>query len=343
MKLNFRKGSAFANKKAHEYLDKKEPEDIKKITIIRHAAIGDMIAARPFIIELKNFFPNAFITLSTVSGYTYGVPDDLIDYTHIINKKNKNGKKTTFLERYKEIKKLPQQDIIFDLTDNSLSLITILVNRPKLKIGYSYRWIRRFFYDISTLRSDFVFETMSMNHQINILGAYTKSYPLEYRLSDKKRKKREPYIVYFAGASIPEKCWGEENFIELLKLMIEKYPNYKHIVLKGIKDDEDFNNIYQPFKNDDRVIHQNTLELSKVYDYLAEASLVIVGDTGLRNMAIGTHTPTIGLMFAFGVSAIRYLPQTKEHEVVYNLDYSRPSPQKVYKTTVELMDRLYEY
>jgi len=344
IKLNFRRGGAYASKKAKNYLETIDPKDIQEVTVIRHAAIGDLVATRPFLIELKKYFPNAKITLSVIRSYMYGIPDDLIDAVHIIDKldlENKK-KKTSVFQRIKQIKELPKQDIIFDLTDSSLSFLIMQIAQPKLKVGYPYRWIRRMFYDITILRSDFTFETMSMLHQLNILGANTKHYPLEYKLSDKTCNKNEPYIIYFAGASIEARCWGDNNFIELITLMLNKYPNHKHVVLKGIKEDEGFNEIYELFKDNPSVIHQDALPLDKIYDYLAEASLVIVGDTGLRNMALGVHVPTIGLIFAFGVSPLRYLPQVESHEVVYNLDFTKPSAEKVFDSTVKLMEKVYE-
>lgn len=343
IKLNFRRGSAFASKKAKQYLETINPEDVKNITVIRHAAIGDWVATRPFLIELRKYFPSAKITLSVMRTYMYGMPEDLVDAIHIMDKDvpSDKTKKTSLFTRIKQAKELPPQDIIFDLTDSSLTLLLIIFSKAKLKVGYPYRWIRRLFYDIATLRSDFVFETMSMFHQLNILGANTKHYPLEYKLSNKETNKEDPYIIYFGGASIIHRCWGDNNFIELIKLMKEKYPQYNHVILKGIKENEQFNEVYEPFKNDTNVIHQCALPLNKVYDYLAEASLVVVGDTGLRNMAIGTHTPTIGLIFAFGISAIRYLPKTQNHAVVFNQDYSKPSPKIVFKDCVSLMENLY--
>ena len=334
---SYRPGGAFVSKKAKEYLKTINPTDKLKICVIRHAAIGDWIAARPFLIELKKYFPNATITVSAIGSYIYGIPDDLADEIHVVDKIDKNGKKTTFLQRYKQIKQLPKQDIIFDLSDSSLTLQIMLINNPKLKIGYPYRWIRRIFLDIATLRSDFVFETMSMMHQLNILGANTKHYPLEYKLSTKTTNKENPYIIYFGGASVQSRCWGDENFIELIRLMKEKYPNYNHVILKGIKDDEKFNEVYAPFKANLNVIHQDALPLDKIYDYLAESSLVVVGDTGLRNMAIGTHTPTVGLMFTSYLSPMRYLPKTENHQVVYNIDVSKPEFRKVFDTIITII------
>jgi ADP-heptose:LPS heptosyltransferase len=342
IKLNFRRGAAFANKKANEYLKDKNPEDFKSIAVIRHAAIGDFVVMRPFLIELKKFFPNANITLSVISSYMYGIPEDLIDNVHVIDKQHLDNKqkKTSFFYRYHQIKQLPPQDIIFDLTDSALTLLIMLFSKTKLKIGFPYRPLKRFFYDITTVRSDFVFEAQSIMHQINILGANTKHYPLDYGITKKKRELKNPYVVYFAGASMKSKCWNEENFIELIKKMIVSYPNYTHIILKGIQDDEQFNEIYNPFKNTVNVIHQNPLPLEEIYDYLAQSTLLVSGDTGVRNMAIGSNTATVGIMLAAKTSPIRYLPKTEKHQAVFNVDGTQPSVNEVYKTVREIITLL---
>jgi ADP-heptose:LPS heptosyltransferase len=344
MKLNFRKGGAFASKKAYNYLKNKKPEDIKSIVVIRHAAIGDFVVMRPFLIELKKFFPNAKITLNVLRNYMYGLPEDLVDDIFVTDKYQKNNpeKKTSFFQRIKQVKSLPPQDILFDLTDSSMSLLFTIFASASLKVGYPYRGIRRFFYDVSTLRSDFVLETMSMFHQLNILGANTQHYLLEYQVSSKTREIAAPYIVYFAGASIQARFWGSENFKNLITEMRKLYPGYKHIILKGIKKDEVFDDIYAPFEEYSDVIHQDALPLEEIYDFLAAASLVIVGDTGIRNMAIATNTPTVGLIFARGVSPQRYLPKVQIHQVVYNTEYEKPSVEAVIKMISYVMERAYE-
>ncbi|QOY55229.1 glycosyltransferase family 9 protein [Candidatus Sulfurimonas marisnigri] len=344
MRLNFRRGSAFANKKAKKYLKNKKPEDIKSVAVIRHAAIGDFVVMRPFLIELKVFFPNAKITLSVDRNAMYGMPKDLVDEVHIIDKVfvDNKSKKTGMFSRLKQIRELPKQDILFDLTDSSLTLLMAIFAKVDIKVGYSYRAFRRLFYDLSVLRSDFVLESQSMLHQLNILGANTKHYPLEYGLTKESRDIKNPYIIYFAGASIQARCWGEENFVMLIEKMRNKYSDYQHIVLKGIKEDEQFDDIYAPFADYENVVHQNTLPLEGIYDYLAKSSLVIVGDTGIRNMAIASNTPTLGLMWAMGISPLRYLPKVKEHQVVFNSDYLKPSVDEVLNSTIQLMDGLYE-
>lgn len=342
MKLNFRRGAAFASNKAREYLKDKKPEDIKNITVIRHAAIGDFVVMRPFLIEMRKFFPNAKITLSVLKHYMYGIPYDLIDDVHVMHRYKEDGSKAGFFSRLKEAKSLTKQDIIFDLTDSTLSLFLVLFSKPKLKVGYSYRAFRRMFYDVSVLRSDFVLETISMFHQLNVLGANTQHYPLDYAITEKIRKSENPYIIYFAGASVENRCWEPARFIELIQLMSEKYPEYKHVVLQGIGENEHFNEIYEPFDKKENVSHQKALPLEDIYDYLAESSLVIVGDTGIRNMAIAANTPTLGLMWAPYISPLRYLPKVQEHQVVFNTDFIQPSVENVYQSAKNMIDKLYE-
>jgi len=342
LKLNFRRGSAWASQKAKDLLAKKKPEDIQAVTVIRHAAIGDFVVMRPFLIELRKFFPNAKITLSVMRCYMYGLPEDLVDAVHIVDKKDPHtGKKTNFFQRRKQIQELPTQDIMFDLTDSALSLMLVLFSDTKIKVGYPYRWVRRLFYDIAVPRSDFVLETMSMMHQINIMGANTQHYPLEYALTRQTRNEKEPFIIYFAGASVAVRCWEEQNFVALIKKMLQRYPEYKHVVLQGIGKEEHFNAIYEPFKDNTQVVHQKPLPIEEIYDYLATSSLVVVGDTGIRNMAIAANAPTLGLMWVQNISPMRYLPKVQEHQVVFNAEFTPPSVDEVYEGAVKMLENLY--
>jgi len=336
IRLNFRRGSAFAKDKARKYLKTVLPKDIKQVCVIRHAAIGDFMVIRPFLIHLKKFFPNAKIILSVNKNAMYGLPYDLVDEIHTVQKDHpiKKGKKTSFFQRIKEIKKLPSCDIIFDLTDSSLSLLIILLSKAKLKIGYPYRWIRRIFYDIATLRSDFVLESLSAIHMLNILGY--KHTDLIYGFEDKYFKKDIKRIIYFAGAALKSKCWERGKFILLIEKMAKKYTNYEHIILQGIKEDEKFLDIYNSLKNIKNVKLQSAMKLNETMQYLSDSRLVISNDTGIRNMAIAVDTPTIGIFFATG--AFRYWPRNNKHECVFNLNYTSPSVEDVFNESVRLLN-----
>ena len=336
MQLNFRPKAAFASKKAFNYLADRHPGDINQIVIIRHAAIGDFMNIRPFLLGLKSFFPDAKIALSTINTYAYGTPDDLVDDVHIIDR-TINGKKTSAFQRLKQIRQLPRADLLFDLTDSSLSLLTAIFSKPKLKIGYSYRPSRRFFYDISTLRSDFVLEADSVLHMLYMLG-YSRHGDLEYGYDKLYPKKPAKQIVYFAGASMKNKCWSEDKFSALIGQLSDQYPDYKHVILQGIRDDEKFLEIYKPISDKGNVVLKETMSLDGVMQFLSNSHLLISNDTGIRNMAIATQTPTIGIFF--DIAPFKYWPNEKKHNCVFNEDYRQPAVNDVLSSAVKMMEYL---
>ncbi|WP_457749253.1 glycosyltransferase family 9 protein [Sulfurimonas sp.] len=340
MKLNFRRGSAFASQKAREYLKDKKPQDIKSITVIRHAAIGDFMNIRPFLIELRKFFPNAKITLSVVKHYMYGIPEDLIDALHVMSRYKKDGSKTSIFTRIKEAKELPAQDIIFDLTDSTLSLLLVFLSQAKLKIGYPYRTIRRMFFDIATLRSDFVVEAVSVEHMLNILGAKTE-FPLHYGLEKTYPKTEDvKQIVYFAGASTKSKCWEADKFRELIAKMSQNYQDYDHVILQGIGKDEKFYEIYEPLKERKNIKLQEVMPIEEVMHFLANSRCLVSNDTGVRNMGIALEIPTVGIFFH--IPPFRYWPREEKHDCVFNVEYTSPEVADVFAATKQLIDKLYE-
>jgi len=314
----------------------KHRSDISQIVVIRHAAIGDFMNIRPFLLGLKSFFPNAKITLSTINTYSYGTPDDLIDDVHIIDR-TINGKKTSVFQRLKQIRKLPKADLLFDLTDSSLSLLTSIFSKPKLKIGYSYRPSRRFFYDISTLRSDFVLEANSVLHMLYILG-YSRHGDLEYGYNKLYPKKLAKRVVYFAGASMKNKCWSEDKFTALIDQLSGQYPDYQHVILQGIRQDEKFLEIYNPISNKKNVALKETMSLEEVMQFLSNSHLLISNDTGIRNMAIATQTPTIGIFF--DIAPFKYWPNEKKHNCVFNENYQQPVVEDVFRSAINMMEYL---
>ena len=336
MQLNFRQKAAFASKKAVNYLADKNPDDISQIVIVRHAAIGDFMNIRPFLIGLKSFFPSAKITLSTINSYTYGIPNDLINEVHVIDR-TVGDKKTSFFQRIKQIKQLPQADLLFDLTDSSLSLYTTIFSKPKLKIGYSYRSFRRFFYDISTLRSDFVLEADSVLHMLYMLG-YSRHGDLEYGYGKLYPKKHAKQIVYFAGASMKNKCWSEDKFTALIEQLSDQYTDYQHVILQGIRKDEQFLEIYSPISHKKNVKLQKTMSLEGAMQFLANSHLLISNDTGIRNMAIATQTPTIGIFF--DIAPFKYWPNEQKHDCVFNKNYQQPAMTDVLDSAVKMMEYL---
>lgn len=335
MKLWYEKG-AWASKKGKKAAAEIIPESVQSIAVIRHAAIGDMMVLRPFLVQARTFFPNANITLSIINNYSYGVPSDLVDRVHCIDKKI-NGKKTSFMYRLNQIRELGEHEIIFDMADTGLSRMTCLLNSAKLKIGFPYRTFKNYlFYDIALLRSDLVPEVETLLHMLYILGA-PKLVTLNYGYPTYETKRERAYIIYFTSASLGFKCWPKGHFLELIKSMAIRYPSIDHIILEGINSFEKVDDLVLQLSQYTNVMKQESLPLEQIIPFLGEATLVVCGDTGIRNMAIATDTPTVGIFF-FTVP-YRYLPINPKHKAVFNHDGSVPDIKSVL-SQIELMDLL---
>jgi ADP-heptose:LPS heptosyltransferase len=310
MKFWFTKG-VWASKKSRQVIANLSCEQIRNIAVIRHGALGDMLLTRAFLVETRKAFPEAFITLSIVSNYTRGTPDDLVDRVHIVH--GTDQRDTPLRTRIKRMRELGEQDLIFDLASSNRSVMTCLFNKAKLKIGFPYRKIQaRLFYDVATCRGDTNFEVNDMLNMLHIFGIKT-AYPHRYDMPGTPLQRDRPYIVYFAGASTPNKCWPAAHFSRLITQMVVLYPEHQHLVLEGIQPWEKADEILEPISSPGltTAIQADTIE--ETTSLLKGASLVVSNDTGIRHLAIVSETPTVGIFYA---DPFRYWPRYPIHDIV---------------------------
>jgi len=318
-----------------EQLQKLSIENIKSIAVIRHAALGDMVLTRNFLIEAKELFPNAKITLSVVSNYTRGVPSDLIDILHTINLNDKNKNNIAHLVR--SSKQLGDHDLIFDLATTSRSIWLCKLNKAKLKIGFPYRLTYRYlFYDITVHRSDVNFEADDMLSLLKPFGLKI-SYPLKFKMPGSSIVREKPYVLYFTSASTPDKCWPAENFAELIKLMSERFPDYDHLILKGVKEWESIESIMVKLKTSKNVFPLDSVSsVEDLISFVKGAKLVVSNDTSVRNIAITCEVPSVGIFFL--TPPFRYQTQNPIHKVAYKSDCSIPGVLEVFNASQSLLN-----
>jgi ADP-heptose:LPS heptosyltransferase len=310
MRFWFTKG-VWASKKARKAIADLTREQIKNIAVIRHGAFGDMLLTRAFLVEARRAFPHATITLSIVSNYTRGTPEDLVDRVHVVHGSDQRG--TPLRARIQRMRELGEQDLIFDLASSNRSVMICLVNKARLKIGFPYRKIQaRLIYDVATCRSDTNFEVDDMLNMLQIFGIKT-AYPHRYNMPGMAVTRDRPYIVYFAGASTPNKCWPAGHFSQLIEQMLQLYPQHQHLVLEGIQPWEKADAILEPIDSPERAeaVTANTVEDTTAL--LKGADLVVSNDTGIRHLAIVSQTPTVGI---FLTDPFRYWPRYPIHDIV---------------------------
>ena len=335
MKLWFERG-AWASAKGRTRAAAISQDEVKSIAVIRHAALGDMVLVRCFIAELRKHFPKASITLSIVSNYTYGAPEDMVDRLHVVH--GSDQRQTPLFEKIRRIRALGYHDLIFDLAATSRSLLTCLLNPAGLKVGFPYRMSqRRLFYDLTVLRSDFKFEAELMLDMLNLLGCKT-DYPPQFHMTTQPEQRQRPYLIYFTSASTPAKSWPEANFSALLQEAADKYPGFDHLVLEGTGEWESIDGLMQQVSKKDNIHAVKSMSLEKVMQLLKGAHLVVCNDTGIRNLAIALETPTLGIFFS--TVPFRYWPRYGLHDASFLSDGRIPDVEQVLSDLTHIMEKI---
>ena len=311
---------SWVSKNARDKAEKLDKNKVKKIAVIKHAALGDMLQVRPMLITLKEAFPNAELTLSVVTNYIKGIPEDLIDHLHVAKG---NDKKYGFKETLHSFKELGYQDIVFDISATTRSFWVTKLNPAGLKIGYLHKGIHRFLYDIAIPRSHYRFEGETFLEQVNTIGIQY-DWPLRYDYSIPDRVYKKPYIVYFPTASVPDRCWPPEYMAELVAEMCKKYPDIDHLLLAGLAEweSETAHAIAEKIGT-----HSNFKVLEAGPDdfsLVCHAEAIVINDTGLRHLAIVAGTPTV-CIFPISPNVFGYSPLFGNHKAVV-ADESGPAP-----------------
>lgn len=322
MRLTVEK-STWRSKNAREKLARIEPQSVRRIAVIKHAALGDMLLTRPLFITLRSHFPAAELTLSVIGHYLRGSPKDLVDRIHTMpSGKDKPG----LLSSLKAFRELGEQDLLFDITASTRSFFLSRLTKARFKIGYQHRGVHRLIYDVAIPRAAYRYEAETFAEQLHPLGIQF-DWPPRFEMGVEPLKRDRPYIVYFPTASNLEKSWPAEHFSELLSQLSIEFPSYDHIILSGLADWEKSiaENIAQSVAQRDNVIQlaagPNDPGLIK------GATVLVSNDTGIRHLGIVLDTTTVGVFFdavPFG-----YWPRWGRHQVVYHEDGSKPTSNEV--------------
>jgi ADP-heptose:LPS heptosyltransferase len=114
----------------------------------------------------------------------------------------------------------------------------------------------------------------------------------------------------------------------LVRKMAEAYPQFEHLVLRGIEDWESIQAILTSLQNLGNVQAVSADEVAETVSLIKGAKLLVSNDTGIRHIGIVCDTPTVGLFFSTEV--FRYWPRFGNHDVVFNGDGSVPEFENVF-------------
>ncbi|WP_406609892.1 glycosyltransferase family 9 protein [Agarivorans sp. JK6] len=338
MKKYWIERGGYAKASAKQQIARVDFNKVERIAIIRYAALGDLILVRAFIVEAKRLFPNAKIVLSVLSHYKIGMPDDLVDEIHVVE--TAREKKLSLLKTRKDIQGLGQFDFVFDLSCTARSRAFLMFAQCRFKVGFPYSVIeQRVFHDFCVLRSDLSTELNCCIDQLRVFGhkpLVTPNFALEVnevpRLGAKQAK-----IGWFVGASTVKKQFDRATCLSSIKLVNQRYPDAEIIFYEGVGKEEKADFLSSEGIKNLRVVEAGSLE--SLRKELVNLDVLVSPDTGVRNLAITTHTPTLGIFMCTPVH--RYWPQINGlHQVVYQLDGEHPSAELIVDGLIDHLQEL---
>ena len=305
-----------------------DPQAVRSLAVIKHAALGDLVLTRPFLREARRHFPAARLVLGLASNYRRGAPLDLVDAVHVVERG------LPWRQALRNYRGLGRHDLLFDLTGTARSRWLVLLNRPRLAVGLAGSRLDGGLYDVVVPRSGFKYEAETFLDLLQAVGLPV-GWPPDFALAAPPRPQAAPYVLHFVTASTPGKSWPADRFAQLVRTLAAARPDLPQVVLAGVADWEV------------AVAGRLRAELAGVPGVIvlppeaeleawcAHAAACVANDTGARNLAIAFGTPTVGIFF--DTPPFRYLPRFGRHEAVFAAGRALPEVGAVAEAALRLL------
>jgi ADP-heptose:LPS heptosyltransferase len=312
-------------------------EDVRSVAVIKHAALGDLVLTRPFLVEVRRHFPNASITLGAIANYVHGLPEDLVDRIHVAA--GQFRPRPSWRERLRSYRELGYHDLLFDLTASSASAWITKVNPAQVKFGFAHNPFSRWIYDVTLPRSILTYEAQTYLHMLALLRL-RYAWPPDFGWPPHVAASDPPYLVYFPTASGPSRCWPAERFGALMGRLAQALPHHEHRLLYGMGawevEADDLALAAAGAHPNIKAVRDATGDAFRAL--LRGATLFIGNDTGVKHLATGLGTPTLALMPRSLVDT--YLPRFDFHDEVHDPEGEEPTVDAVEQAALRLLERI---
>ena len=259
--------------------------------------LGDIVMAIPLIRAIEKGRPDAEITLFCQPHY-----QSLLDHLKIGQRVIALPPKGIgyFFFFWKLRRQYP--DVHFLFTNSLRGDLEAYLSGAPLRLGGSTKKKRKLLSHQALISKEF-----DKKHQTELWREYLKFFGLKESInfspffSSKNQKKNDNKLICLAPGSsnTPEKRWPIENWVKLLKLLIENFPSNEFRLIGTISDSQICNEIKLkvPFRNvRDLSGKTNLVELCSLF---LNARALICNDSGAMHLANAMGTPTVAI---FGVT-----------------------------------------
>jgi heptosyltransferase I len=286
-------------------------ENVKKILIIKLAAIGDSILLIPMLRTLKKSFPGSEITfICTKINFAVAKKTPYIDNVVEIDVHSYLRSPLKFFRFIKELRKNKYEVIIDAGQWERINAIMTMLARSDFSIGFkTERQMKHFGYDsiVTHTRTKHELETfldLLIPLGINITEEDKK---LEYFLNDEdfnfaysfwsKHELEDRTVICLhpgCGENGRPREWAVDNYIRLGKRLVEHNENIR-ILITGAKLEEDRCEEIAIGIGRNTINTAGQFPLDNVVALVKKATLIVCSNTGMLHIASCVGTKTMGL------------------------------------------------
>ena len=313
-----------------------------KIAIVKLSAMGDIIHAMVALQYIKQTKPNIQIDWIIEQGFAQILKNNPhINNVLTINLKSIKKDKMAIFSEIKKIRSYAKNN--YDLVIDAQGLIKSAITSKLLGkdiAGFSKESIREGVASyLYKQKVNIAYEKNAIERNIKVLceplgidvtqeQILNKEKFLYFNASNKLPIEIENYIVFVVGASVKNKIYPKEKFLEVAKRLNEK----TLVIWANDYEKEVALYLEKSLKN---VIASPKLNLDELKRVISKAKIVIGGDTGPTHMAWALNVPSVTI---FGntpeyrntyITPINKVVKSKTKVDPLNLDKNDFSIQKI--------------
>lgn len=307
---------------------------------------GSTVLLIPFFQNIRALYPNANIfVFSTTPIINILVPLNLFDKVFFYNEKKVGETKKPLLDF--------KPDLIINFRANSERLNWVLLFLFGVKkIGFKSSSILSFIYDHRPIRNKNAYRVHDFLRLLEN-PLFKPHFGLQKVIALARLEKTLPFdtqnklnICLMPGGGEGEhKRWGIQNFIELAKLIKNKFPSaYFHFVV-GSQEEDDMNTLKSSFNPSNFTIYMNA-KIPHILQVIEHSILVVANDCGPSHLAQMCGGNYIGVWGWGNQNPIERIAEwTYKTEKSFAIiadkdqDIKTLAPEKVFIKTAEIIEK----
>lgn len=276
---------------------------VKKVLILDFSRIGDTLMHEPALRALKLHFAKArFYALTDRPNFDLLAHHPAITEAKVMPRV-RDAK--SFIEFMRKLRWIRQQkfDLLINFYMGGATASIARFSGIPLRLSFDKKKNLRQTYNLlakaPSSYSNWIIET---NEIVRPLGLDPKSiWPqVKFFVSPENAQwaktivPEQAYAVYQLAASEPAKCWPNPSFAALAKKLYRE-KNLIPVVITSPDQRSKTAEFFQHYPQDLPAIRLPVLSLDKIAAILANARILISGDTGVMHLGFAVNTPTVGI------------------------------------------------